>query len=226
MQCTQSPQVLPSGKFIWSALSADRGKGALCSLMNVSVDFLVHLYSSTHMPPAGCRWARGRSADVIEVVKGAQARYWRRPGFAASSVLASYPPLIAGLAVRLRGWASSFLLTASNSICSPWITGPYNMHATALSALIEWGRVHEVRRSQPKLSGPLILEFGVSPICRWDSRGALLAGSFVPTGHTRFWRFTIEQPYKVFPVVGRLSGLSARRSPVEAMRSVVCCADF
>jgi hypothetical protein len=59
-------------------------------------------------------------------------------------------------------WASSFLLTASNSICSPWITGPYNMHATALSALIEWGRMHEVRRSQPKLSGPLILEFGVS----------------------------------------------------------------
>ena len=59
-------------------------------------------------------------------------------------------------------WASSFLLTASNSICSPWITGPYNMHATALSALIEWGRVHEVRRSQPRLSGPLILEFGVS----------------------------------------------------------------
>lgn len=48
-----------------------------------------------------------------------------------------------------------------------------------------------------------------------EGRGALLAGSF-----TRFWRFTIVQPYKVFPVVGRLSGLSARRSPVEAMRSV------
>jgi len=30
---------------------------------------------------------------------------------------------------------------------------------------------------------------------------------------------------QVVPVVGRLSGLSARRSPVEAMRSVVCCAD-
>ena len=128
------------------------------------------------------------------------------------------PLLIAGRRfVMVR--ASSFLLTASNSICSPWITGPYNMHATALNALIEWGRVHEVRRSQPKLSGPLILEFSVSPFCRWDSRGALLAGSL-----TRFWRFTIEQPYKVFPVVGRLSGLSARRSPVEAMRSVVCCA--
>ncbi len=133
--------------------------------------------------------------------------------------VARCPLLIAGLAGRLRGWAASFLLTASNSICSPRITGPYNMHATALSALVEWGRVHEVRRSQPKLSGPLI-QFGVSPFCRWDSRGALLAGSL-----TRFWRFTIDQPYKVFPVVGRLSGLSARRSPVEAMRSVVCCAD-
>jgi hypothetical protein len=30
---------------------------------------------------------------------------------------------------------------------------------------------------------------------------------------------------QVVPVVGRLSGLSARRSPVEAMRSVGCCAD-
>nr|DAF79115.1 MAG TPA: hypothetical protein [Caudoviricetes sp.] len=32
---------------------------------------VVHLYSSTLMPPAGCRWALGRSADVIEVGKGA-----------------------------------------------------------------------------------------------------------------------------------------------------------
>lgn len=71
--------------------------------------------------------------------------------------VAPCPLLIAGLAGRLRGWAASFLLTASNSICSPWITGPYNMHATALNALVEWGRVHEVRRSQPRLSGPLIL---------------------------------------------------------------------
>lgn len=88
-------------------------------------------------------------------------------------------------------WASSFLLTASNSICSPWITGPYNMHATALNALAEWGRVHEVRRAQPKLSGPLI-QFGVSPFCRWDSRGALLARSFA-----RFERFALDQPYRV-----------------------------
>ena len=66
------------------------------------------------------------------------------------------------------------------------------MQATALNALIEWGRVHEVRRSQPRLSGSLI-RFGVSPFCRWDSRSALLAGSF-----TQFWRFTIEQPYRLF----------------------------
>jgi hypothetical protein len=32
------------------------------------------------------------------------------------------------------------------------------MHATALNALAEWGRVHEVRRAQPKLSGPLIFD--------------------------------------------------------------------
>lgn len=31
-----------------------------------------------------------------------------------------------------------------------------------------------------------------------EERGALLAGSFVPTGHTRFWRFTIEQPSRLF----------------------------
>ena len=89
-------------------------------------------------------------------------------------------------------WASSFLRTASNSIYSPWITGPYNMHATALNALAEWGRVHEVRRpSMPKLGA--LIQISVSPFFRWDSRGALHAGSF-----TRFWRFTIEQPSRVF----------------------------
>lgn len=66
------------------------------------------------------------------------------------------------------------------------------MHATALNALAEWGRVHEVRRSQPKLSGPLI-QFGISPFCRWDSRGALLAGSFA-----RLEPFALDQPYRVF----------------------------
>lgn len=39
------------------------------------------------------------------------------------------------------------------------------MHATALNALIEWGRVHEVRRAQPKLSGPLILESCIAGRC-------------------------------------------------------------
>lgn len=77
------------------------------------------------------------------------------------SGVARCPLLIAGLAVRLRRLAMSFLPMASISICSPWITGPYNMHAAArLPGYV--GRVHEVRRSQPKLSGPLILEFGVS----------------------------------------------------------------
>jgi len=64
------------------------------------------------------------------------------------------------------------------------------MHATALNALAEWGRVHEVRRSQPRLSGPLISV--ESPFYRWDSRGALLARSFA-----RFERFALDQPYRV-----------------------------
>jgi len=37
------------------------------------------------MPPAGCRWARGRSADVIEVGKGAGARHF--PGCVESGQL-------------------------------------------------------------------------------------------------------------------------------------------
>lgn len=74
---------------------------------------------------------------------------------------------------------------AAFSICSPWIAGPYNMHATALNALTEWGRVHEVRRPQPKLSRALI-QIGVSPFCRWDSRGALLTRSFARFRHFAF----------------------------------------
>lgn len=62
------------------------------------------------------------------------------------------------------------------------------MHATALDALIGWGRVHEVRRTRPKQSGTLI-QFDISPFYRWDSRGALLAGSFA-----RFERFALDQP--------------------------------
>ncbi|KPW50435.1 hypothetical protein ALO95_102510 [Pseudomonas syringae pv. antirrhini] len=48
-------------------------------------------------------------------------------------MLASCPLLIAGLADRLRWLAVSFLPRASINICvcSPWITGPYNMHAAA-----------------------------------------------------------------------------------------------
>ncbi len=65
------------------------------------------------------------------------------------------------------------------------------MHAAALNALAEWGRVHEVRQSQPKLSGQLI-QIGISPFCRWDSRCALLAGSFA-----RFEPFALDQPYRV-----------------------------
>lgn len=84
-----------------------------------------------------------------------------RPGYCVSGV-GQLPAADCRAGRSSSVWASSFLLTASNSICSPWITGPYNMHATALNALAEWGRVHEVRRSQPRLSGPLILEFGIS----------------------------------------------------------------
>ena len=50
---------------------------------------------------------------------------------------------------------------------------------------IEWGRVHEVRRpSMPKLGA--LIQFGVSPFCRWDSRGASLAGSFTRFRHFAF----------------------------------------
>jgi hypothetical protein len=45
--------------------------------MNDSVD-LVRLYSSTPMPPAGCRWARGRSADVIEAGEGRLRECWQK----------------------------------------------------------------------------------------------------------------------------------------------------
>jgi hypothetical protein len=61
--------------------------------------------------------------------------------------------------------------------------------------------------------------FGVSPFCRWDSRGALHARVVLSV-----LAFHHRQPYRVVPVVGSLSGLSDRRLPVEAMRSVVCCA--
>lgn len=63
-------------------------------------------------------------------------------------------------------------------------------HARCSSgALTGRGRAHEVRRPMLKLGA--LIRIGVSPFCRWDSRGALLAGSF-----TRLRRFTIEQPYR------------------------------
>ncbi|RML70512.1 hypothetical protein ALQ91_102355 [Pseudomonas syringae pv. syringae] len=48
-------------------------------------------------------------------------------------MLVSWPLLIAGLTGRFHRLAVSFLPRASINICicSPWITGPYNMHAAA-----------------------------------------------------------------------------------------------
>jgi len=46
--------------------------------------------------------------------------------------MARCPLLITGLAGRGRWLAVSFLPRAAISIYSPWITGPYNMHAAAL----------------------------------------------------------------------------------------------
>jgi hypothetical protein len=102
-------------------------------------------------------------------------------------------------------------------------SGP-GLHRTSTSSLLLYG-VHtcsspiSVGFRHPAAPCRQGAEVMLSVLLPLEERGALLAGSF-----TRFWRFTIGQPYKVFPVVGRLSGLSARRSPVEAMRSVVCCA--
>ncbi|WP_460146660.1 hypothetical protein [Pseudomonas sp. S2_A02] len=45
-----------------------------------------------------------------------------------------------------------------------------------------------------------------------EGRGALLAGSFVPAGRKRFWRFTIEQPSRLFlPLEGFRAYLLAGR---------------
>ncbi|KPX19796.1 hypothetical protein ALO70_103061 [Pseudomonas amygdali pv. eriobotryae] len=48
-------------------------------------------------------------------------------------MLTNCPLLIAGLTGPFHWLAVSFLPRASISICicSPWITGPYNMHAAA-----------------------------------------------------------------------------------------------
>lgn len=80
----------------------------------------------------------------------------------------------------------------------------------------EWGRVHEVRRSQPRLSGSLI-QFVGCPFCRWDSRFALLARVI----HAVL-TFRHRSAVQGFPCRWQafLVHLSDRRSPVEAMRSV------
>ena len=85
------------------------------------------------------------------------------------SGVARCPLLIAGLAGRLRGWAASFLLTASNSVCSPWITGPYNMHATALNA---------------RLSGAGCMRSGAFPAEAIGTANSNL----VELAVTRYWR--------------------------------------
>lgn len=57
----------------------------------------------------------------------------------------------------------------------------------------------------PKLGA--LIQIGISPFCRGDSRGALLAGSFA-----RFERFALDQPCRVFlPWAGYLTRLIAGR---------------
>jgi hypothetical protein len=58
-------------------------------------------------------------------------------------------------------------------------------HARCSSgALTGRGRAHEVRRPMLKLGA--LIRIGVSPFCRWDSRGALLARSFARFRHFAF----------------------------------------
>lgn len=58
-------------------------------------------------------------------------------------------------------------------------------HARCSSgALTDRGRVHEVRRPMLKLGA--LIRIGISPFCRWDSRGALLARSFARFRHFAF----------------------------------------
>lgn len=57
----------------------------------------------------------------------------------------------------------------------------------------------------PKLGA--LIHFVVYPFCRWDSRGALHAGSFA-----RFERFALDQPCRVLlPWAGYLTRLIAGR---------------
>lgn len=57
----------------------------------------------------------------------------------------------------------------------------------------------------PKLGA--LIQISVSPFFRWDSRGALLAGSFA-----RFEHFALDQPYRLFlSLAGYLTRLIAGR---------------
>lgn len=83
---------------------------------------------------------------------------WRFMASATNAVRFVTPSLNIALVKRFLTVPAS--MPASRAISfevNPWAKGPYKMHATALNALVEWGRVHEVRCSQPRLSGPLIL---------------------------------------------------------------------
>ncbi|SDU96751.1 hypothetical protein SAMN05216558_1278 [Pseudomonas vancouverensis] len=92
-----------------------------------------------------------------------RSRYWRQTGVVASAVLASCPLLIAGLAVVFVGGLRASYHGVNQHL---FAMGHRSLqHARYSSECpIEWGRVHEVRRSQPRLSGPLILEFGASSL--------------------------------------------------------------
>ena len=96
-------------------------------------------------------------------------------------------------------WASSFLLTASIGIC---ICSPCDhrslQHARYSSKCpADWGRVHEVRRSQPRLSGSLIHN-GVAGL-------GLLA--------TPCWAITFFHTFTVWLAVARTYGASMWVSP-------------
>jgi hypothetical protein len=47
----------------------------------------------------------------------------------------------------------------------------------------------------PCRQGAAVMLYVLLPL---EGRGALLAGSFVPAGRIRFWRFAIGQPYRLF----------------------------
>ena len=80
-----------------------------------------------------------------------------------TSMLASCPLLIAGLAVVFVGGLRASCHGVNQHL---FAMGHRSLqHARYSSGCpSSWGRVHEVRRSQPTLSGSLILEFGASSL--------------------------------------------------------------